>query len=186
MSTEAVRPVYWAVFGVIVLAALVLDRVLFGGPKARVSFREALIRSVFFLFVGLGFAGVVYVAKHGSVNAVLNYLLAYVVEESLSVDNLFVFLVLFTYFRVSEAQQQRVLVWGIFGAIVMRGVFIFLGSELLHRFHWMIFVLGGFLLFTGARLLLRKEEEVDPEDNFALRVARRHLRTTGEMHGDRF
>jgi len=97
-----------------------------------------------------------------------------------------VFLVLFTYFRVNDHQQQRVLVWGILGAIVMRGVFIFLGSELLHRFHWMIFVFGGFLLFTGARLLFRKEEDVDPEDNIALKLARRYLRTTPEMHGDRF
>ena len=186
MSTGAVAPMYWAVFGGIVLLALVLDRLAFGGAKARVSFREAAIRSVFFVLVGLGFGGVIWVAEKGNMNAVLTYLLAYVVEESLSVDNLFVFLVLFTYFRVNDHQQQRVLVWGILGAIVMRGVFIFLGSELLHRFHFMIFVFGGFLLFTGARLLFRKEEDVDPEDNVALKLARRYLRTTPEMHGDRF
>jgi tellurite resistance protein TerC len=87
---------------------------------------------------------------------------------------------------VSEAQQQRVLVWGIFGAVVMRAIFIFLGSALLHRFHFMIFVFGGFLLYTGIKLLFRKEEEVDPEDNIALKLARRYLRTTKETHGDRF
>jgi tellurite resistance protein TerC len=186
MSTGAVRPIYWAIFGGVVLLTLVLDRLAFGGAKQRVSFREAAIRSVFFVLVGLGFGGVVWVAEGGNVNAVLTYLLAYVVEESLSIDNLFVFLVLFTYFRVNDHQQQRVLVWGILGAIVMRGVFIFLGSELLHRFHFTIYVFGGFLLFTGARLLFRKEEDVDPEDNFALKLARRYLRTTPEMHGDRF
>ena len=95
----AVRPVDWAVFGGIVLLSLILDRAVFGGVKARVSFREALIRSVFFLLVGLGFS--LYVASREGTNAAVTYLLAYVVEESLSVDNLFVFLVLFTYFRVS-------------------------------------------------------------------------------------
>jgi tellurite resistance protein TerC len=180
----AVRPVDWAVFGGIVLLSLGLDRAVFGGVKARVSFREAAIRSVFFVLVGLGFG--LYVASREGQNAALTYLLAYVVEESLSVDNLFVFLVLFTYFRVSEAQQQRVLVWGVLGAVVMRGLFIFLGSALLHHFHFTIFVFGGFLLFTGAKLLVRKEEEVDPEDNIALRLARRYLRTTPETHGDHF
>jgi tellurite resistance protein TerC len=177
---------YWAIFGAVVLLSLLLDRAVFGGPKPRVSFREALIRSVFFVCVGLGFGAVIWVAEDGNLNAVFTYLLAYVVEESLSVDNLFVFLVLFTYFRVTEAQQQRVLVWGIAGAIVMRAVFIFLGSELLHRFQWMIFVFGGFLLVTGARLLFKKDEEVNPEDNIALKLARRYLRTTTETNGDKF
>jgi tellurite resistance protein TerC len=167
-----------------VLLSLVLDRAVFGGVKPRVSFREAAIRSVFFVLVGLLFSVYVWVREDAA--SAVTYLLAYVVEESLSVDNLFVFLVLFTYFKVSESQQQRVLVWGIVGAIIMRAIFIFLGSALLHRFHFMIFVFGGFLLFTGAKLLVRKEEEVDPEDNIALKLARRYLRTTKEMHGDRF
>ena len=179
-----VRPIDWAVFGAVVLLSLLLDRAVFGGPKATVSFREASIRSVFFVLVGLGFSAYVYVREDA--NAAVTYLLAYVVEESLSIDNLFVFLVLFTYFRVSESQQQRVLVWGIAGAIVMRGIFIFLGSALLQRFSWMVFVFGGFLLFTGAKLLFRKEEEVDPEDNLALRLARRYLRTTTATDGDHF
>ncbi len=186
MSTlaHASRALDWVVFGGVVLLSLGLDRAVFGGVKARVSFREAAIRSAFFVCVGLGFA--LYVRFRENTNAAVTYLLAYVVEESLSVDNLFVFLVLFTYFRVTEAQQQRVLVWGVLGAIVMRAVFIFLGGALLHRFHFMTWVFGGFLLFTGAKLLVRKEEEVDPEDNVALRLARRYLRTTKETHGDHF
>jgi tellurite resistance protein TerC len=180
----AVRPIDWAVFGGVVLLSLAIDRAIFGGVKPRVSFREAAIRSVFFVTVGLLFS--LYVWMREGTGAALTYLLAYIVEESLSVDNLFVFLVLFTYFRVSEAQQQRVLVWGIFGAVVMRAIFIFLGSALLHRFHFMIFVFGGFLLYTGIKLLFRKEEEVDPEDNIALKLSRRFLRTTKETHGDQF
>ncbi len=122
-------PVEWGVFGLVVLCALVLDRTIFGKPKAHISFREAAIRSAFFIAVGLGFTGYVACA-HGS-HAAITYLTAYLVEESLSVDNLFVFLVLFTYFRVSEYQQQRILTWGIIGAIVMRGIFIAAGTALL-------------------------------------------------------
>jgi tellurite resistance protein TerC len=183
-GSSRVTSVDWAVFGIVVLLALVIDRALFGRAKSHISFREASVRSVFFITVGVGFSGYVYFRE--GLDAAVTYLLAYLVEESLSVDNLFVFLVLFTYFKVTESQQQRVLVWGIAGAVVMRGVFIVLGAALLQRFHWMVFVFGGFLLFTGAKLLFRKEEEVDPEDNFALKLARKHMRTTTKMHGDRF
>jgi len=134
--------------------------------------------------VGLGFAGFVY-ARLGS-NASLQYLTAYVVEESLSVDNLFVFLVLFNYFGLTESRQQRVLFWGITGAVVMRGVFIFAGEALLHRFHWMMYVFGAFLVYTGGKLLFKSETESDPEDNPALKLARRYIRTTSEYHGDQF
>ena len=132
MSVTAVRPMYWAIFGAVVLLSLLLDRAVFGGPKPRVSFREALIRSVFFVVIGLGFGGVIWLAER-NLNAVFTYLLAYVVEESLSVDNLFVFLVLFTYFRINEGRQQRILFWGILGAVVMRGVFIVAGEALLSK-----------------------------------------------------
>jgi tellurite resistance protein TerC len=182
--TGTVGPVDWAVFGAVVLFALIFDRAIFGKPKAHISFREAAIRSVFFITVGLGFSVYVYVREN--MDAAVTYLVAYLVEESLSVDNLFVFLVLFTYFKVTEAQQQRVLVWGIIGAVIMRGIFIFAGAALLHRFHWLTYVFGAFLIFTGGKLLVRKEEEVDPEDNFALKLARKYLRTTKEMHGDQF
>lgn len=182
--TGKVSPIDWAVFGAVVFLSLALDRMVFGRPKAHVSFREAAIRSTFFVSVGLLFSVYVYVRE--DFDSAVTYLLAYVVEESLSVDNLFVFLVLFTYFKVNESQQQRVLVWGIIGAIIMRGIFILAGAALLHRFHWMVFVFGGFLLFTGARLLIRHEAEVDPEDNLALKLARRYLRTTKDMEGDKF
>ena len=116
-----------------------------------------------------------------------SYLVAYLVEESLSVDNLFVFLVIFSYFRLSDSRQHRVLSWGVAGAVVMRALFIFAGSALLHRFQWMTYVFGAFLIYTGLRLAFRKEEEtVNPEDNVALKLARRFLRTTEEYNGDHF
>jgi tellurite resistance protein TerC len=174
----------WAVFAGVVVATLGIDRLAFGRPKPHISFREASVRSLFFVLVGTLFSLFVW-HRQGS-NAAVTYLVAYVVEESLSVDNLFVFLVLFTYFRITEMRQQRILFWGIIGAVVMRAVFIVAGSALLNKFHFMIYVFGGFLLLTGAKLLFKKEETVDPEDNIALKLARKFLRTTDDPGDDRF
>lgn len=174
----------WCVFVGIVLGILILDRALFGRSKKAISFREASVRSTLFVLVGILFSLYVLARKGG--DGAVTYVVAYLVEESLSVDNLFVFLVLFNYFRVNDVQQQRVLFWGIVGAVVMRGIFIVAGAALLSRFHFMTYVFGGFLVVTGLRLLFRKEDAVSPEDNLALRLARRHLRTTPEFHGDRF
>jgi tellurite resistance protein TerC len=173
----------WGAFAGAVVGLMGVDFALFGRIQ-HMSFRVAVVRSLMCLAVGLGFAGFVY--QRMGADASLRYLTAYVVEESLSVDNLFVFLVLFTYFGLSESRQQRVLFWGIVGAVIMRGVFIVAGEALLHRFHWMMYVFGAFLIYTGGKLLFRKEETNDPEDNPALKLARRYIRTTSEYHGDHF
>jgi tellurite resistance protein TerC len=183
MPQSAATLVDWGAFAGAVLALMTVDFLVFGRTP-HMSFRVALLRSLLCVSVGLGFAGFV-LARLGS-NASLLYLTAYVVEESLSVDNLFVFLVLFSYFGLSESRQQRVLFWGIAGAVVMRGLFIGAGEALLHRFHWMMYLFGGFLIYTGGRLLFRKEEANSPEDNPALKLARRYVRTTTEFHGDHF
>lgn len=174
----------WVTFGAVVVGALTLDRLLFSSSKQHIPFREAAVRSTFFILVGTCFSA--YIGWSKGTDAALTYLVAYLVEESLSVDNLFVFLVLFNYFGISEGRQQRILFWGILGAIVMRGIFIVAGAALLAKFHWMIYVFGAVLLLTGAKLLVRKEENVDPENNFALKLARRYLRTTNEFHGEQF
>lgn len=177
--------VEWAAFAAAVATTMVLDRVIVGKSSTSVSFREATARSVLTIVAAVGFAGFIW-ARLSSDKAV-TYVVAYLVEESLSVDNLFVFLVIFSYFGVRERYQQRILFWGILGAVVMRALFIVAGSEFLHRFSWAMYVFGGFLVFTGGRLAFKKgEESVDPESNFALRVARRHLRTTDKYDGDKF
>lgn len=173
----------WGVFAAVVLGLMTVDLLIFGRTK-HMSFREAAVRSSMCIAVGLGFAGYVYFRMGG--NASLLYLTAYLVEESLSVDNLFVFLVLFSYFGLTESRQHRVLFWGIVGAVVMRGIFIGAGAALLQRFHWMMYLFGAFLVYTGAKLLLRKEEESSPEDNPALKLARRYIRTTSDYHDDHF
>lgn len=176
-------PVEWAVFAAVVAATLLTDRLLFG-KSDHVSFREATIRTVFSIAVACGFAAFIYF-RLGTESAI-SYFVAFLIEKSLSVDNLFVFLVIFTYFQVREKHQQRVLVWGITGAIVMRGIFVVAGTALLNRFHWMIYVFGAFLVFTGLKLAFKKDEQVDPESNFALRIARKYFRTTDKYDGDRF
>jgi len=183
MPEQAASPFEWGAFAAAVLALMSVDFLLFG-RAVHLSFRVALLRSLLCVSVGVGFAAFVY-ARLGS-NASLLYLTAYLVEESLSVDNLFVFLVLFSYFGLSESRQQRVLFWGIAGAVIMRGIFIGAGEVLLHRFHWMMYVFGAFLIFTGGKLLFKKDEDTNPEDNPALKLARRYVRTTSEYHGDHF
>jgi tellurite resistance protein TerC len=164
---------------------MALDIMLLGKRGRHMSFREAAVRSVLNIAAGLSFAGFVCWRMGRDMSA--NYLIAYLVEESLSVDNLFVFLVIFNYFKLSESRQHRVLSWGVAGAVVMRAVFIFAGAALLHRFHWMTYVFGAFLIYTGLKLGFRKEEEsVNPEDNVALKLARRFLKTTDEYNGDHF
>jgi len=174
----------WLVFAGVVLATLALDVALFGRSGHYMSFREATARSAMFVIVGLGFTGWVY-ARLGRDDGIA-YVVAYLVEESLSVDNLFVFLVIFTYFRINELQQQRVLFWGIAGAIIMRGIFVGAGTVLLSRFHWMMYVFGAFLVFTGVKLALKKNEGVDPEASLPVRLARRYLRTTDRLEGSHF
>ncbi|MEI9948990.1 MAG: TerC family protein [Pseudomonadota bacterium] len=184
MHTSA-RPFEWAVFAAVVIGVMAIDLALLGKRGRHMSFREAVVRSLFNIAAGLLFGGFVWWRLGRELAA--NYLVAYLVEESLSVDNLFVFLIIFNYFKLSESRQHRVLAWGVAGAMGMRAIFIFAGAALLHRFHWLSYVFGAFLVYTGVRLALRKEEAaVNPEDNYALKLARRFLRTTEEYNGDHF
>ena len=184
MTTSA-GSVEWAVFAAVVIGVMALDIGLLGKGGRHMSFREAVVRCLFNIAAGLAFAGFVWWRMGRDLSA--SYLVAYLVEESLSVDNLFVFLIIFNYFKLNESRQHRVLSWGVAGAVVMRAIFIFAGAALLHRFHWMGYLFGVFLIYTGVKLALRKEDEsVNPEDNVALKLARRFLRTTEEYNGDHF
>lgn len=163
---------------------MALDRVLVSKVRQRGEFREALVRSVLWLTVGLGFT--FWVVLERGLESGLNYVTAYLLEKSLSVDNLFVFLIIFRHFRVNGVQQRRVLFWGVFGAILLRLLFIVVGTELLSRFHWMFYIFGAFLVVSGIRLVQGNDKAVDPSNSWALRLARRYLRTSPEFQGDRF
>lgn len=174
----------WILFHVIVAVMLALDLGVFHRNAHEVKFKEALTWSVVWIAVALAFNALILLAWGHE--PALHFLTAYLVEKSLSADNIFVFAVIFSYFAVPPAYQHRVLFWGILGAVVMRATFIFAGVQLLKAFHWMIYVFGAFLVYTGIRLARRSEEEVDPARNPVLRFARRFLPITPYYHGQRF
>jgi tellurite resistance protein TerC len=177
-------PLVWAGFLVLVVAMLALDLGVLHRKPRPVGPREALAWSLVWLGVALAFnAGV---AWWSGPRQGLEFLTGYLLEKALSVDNLFVFVVLFSYFSVPAAIQHRVLFWGVLGAIVLRAIFIMAGAALLHRFEWIVLVFGGFLLYTGGRLLLERVETIHPERNPLLRLARRFFPVVAEYEGGRF
>lgn len=177
-------PALWLGFGVFVLLMLVLDLGVFHRGAHTVGVREALTWTGVWIALALVFAGGVY-HWFGAVPA-LEFLTGYVIEKALSVDNLFVFLVVFSYFNVPAALQHRVLLWGILGALVLRAIFIVLGAALLQSFHWIFYLFGAFLVFTGFKLLLQKEADVDPAQNPVLKLIRRFVPTVPDYRGTHF
>jgi tellurite resistance protein TerC len=177
-------PALWVGFTVFVLALLALDLGVIHRRAQVVRVREALAWSAVWILLALVFnVGVYY--WFGSERA-LEFLTGYVVEKSLSVDNLFVFSVLFSSFAVPAALQHRVLLWGIVGALAMRAILIIVGAALLHRFHWLAYVFGALLVLTGVRLLAQKGVEPHPERNLLFRLLRRVVRSVDDYRGARF
>ena len=177
-------PTMWVGFLVFVLAMLALDLGVFHRKAHKISIREALAWSVVWISLALVFNAGVY--HWFGPDRALEFLTGYLIEKALSVDNLFVFLVLFSYFAVAPRLQHRVLFWGILGALVMRATFILTGVALIQKFHWVIYLFGAFLVFTGIKLLAHREEEVHPERNPALRLFRRLVRAVPEYREARF
>ncbi len=174
----------WAVFNVFILAMLIVDLVVLHKEDEEVSIKEALYWTGVWIVMALIFGVGVYYYMGSS--TALDYYTGYLIEKSLSVDNIFVFLLVFSYFKVPAEYQHKVLFWGIFGALVMRLVFIFTGVALLERFHWIIYVFGAFLVFTGIKLAMEKDKEVHPERNPVLKLVRRFFPTTKNYHGSKF
>ena len=175
---------FWVLFNLFVLTMLAVDLWLFHRPGHTVKFREALRWSIGWILLAIAFAALVYFWR-GRETAV-EFTTGYIIELSLSVDNLFIFLLIFRYFKVPPDYQHKVLFWGIVGALVMRGVFIVVGIGLIRRFHWIIFVFGAFLVFSGIRLLGKKEAGIDPEKNPLVRLFRRLIPVTDDYVGDKF
>jgi tellurite resistance protein TerC len=180
--TEALWP--WVLFTVFILGMLALDLGVFHRDAHIVTKKEAAIWSTVWMLLALTFnAGIYYFS--GSERA-LEFLAGYLIEYSLSVDNIFVFILIFSYFSVPESYRHRVLFWGILGALIMRGMFIIVGAALLHRFHWIIYLFGAFLVFTGIKMLIKEETTVHPEDNAIIKLLRRLMPITANYEGQRF
>lgn len=163
---------------------LIIDLTLFHNEDDEETIRKALIWTGVWIAMALVFGVGVYYFM-GSQTA-LDYYTGYLIEKSLSVDNIFVFLLVFSYFKVPAEYQHKVLFWGIFGALVMRLAFIFTGVALLERFHWIVYVFGAFLVFTGIKLAMEKDKEIHPERNPILKLVRRIFPTTKTYHGSKF
>ena len=173
----------WAAFGALVVVLLLVDYLVAGRGSSTISFRRAVAWSVVWTILGLGF-GLFLWAWQGR-TAMEEYVAGFLIEKSLSIDNLFVFALIFGYFAVPSASQRRVLFWGIAGAIVLRGVFIAAGAVLLDTFHYTIYVFGAILIVTGIRMARHQTAEIHPERNPALKLLGRVIPLTTEYHGDR-
>jgi len=183
--TESIgTPILWVGFTAVILTLLTLDLFVFHRKAHAVTLREAGLWTAGWVSLALLFNAAIYLWA-GS-EAGLSFSAGYLVELALSVDNMFVFALIFGAFAVPPAYQHRVLFWGILGALVMRFVFILVGAAMLDAFHWIIYVFGAFLIFTGIKILRQREHTMDLEHNLALRIFRRFVPTTAEYVGQRF
>ncbi|MEW5925279.1 MAG: TerC family protein [Candidatus Zixiibacteriota bacterium] len=176
--------ILWGGFNLIVLAMLALDLGIFHHKDHKISVKEGLVWSGIWILVALIFNVFVYF-WHGY-TAALQFFTGYLIERALSIDNIFVFILIFTYFGVNEKYQYKVLFWGILGALVMRGLFIGVGALLISMFHWVIYIFGAFLLYTGIKMGMTDDKEIHPEKNPILKFVRKFMPITKNYHEGRF
>lgn len=187
MTTETLAFIHFSAFVVLMLA---LDLGVFHRKAHEVKMKEALGWSAFWILLALLFNAAIFfywsdafpASAYSSREAGLAFLTGYLIEKSLSVDNIFVIVIIFTYFSIPPKYQHRVLFWGIIGALVMRAIFIGAGVALISKFHWIIYVFGAFLLFTGIKIAVNKGTKVDPEKNPLIRLFRKFFPVTGNFH----
>jgi len=176
--------ILWVSFNVFVLAMLVLDLGVFHRKAHVVSVREALVWTAVWITLAMIFNLLIY--YYFGKDKALEFFTGYLIEKSLSVDNIFVIIIIFSFFQVPQAYQHKVLFWGILGALVMRIIFILVGVELIHRFHWLIYVFGAFLVITGIRMLTSGDIKIEPDKNPLIRFFRKFFPVTDTFEGDQF
>ncbi|QCR23054.1 TerC family protein [Pontibacter sp. SGAir0037] len=176
--------IFWILFNGFVLLLLALDLFVFNRKDHEIKIREALLWSGFWILLSLVFNAIIYYWK-GSGPA-MEFLTAYLIEKSLSVDNLFVFILIFNYFSVPLKFQHKVLFWGVIGALVLRAAFILIGVALIAKFHFIIYILGAFLVYTGVKMAFSQDQEVHPENNPLVNFISRYIRVTKTSYGGKF
>ena len=174
----------WIIFNAAILLLLVFDLVVLNRKRQVIPFKQALLMSAFWIALAAGFA--VFVHHWLGSTKALEFTTGYLLEEALSVDNLFVFILLFAYFKVPPEEEKTVLFWGIIGALIMRGVFIWAGVALVQRFHWILYAFGVFLIWTGFQLMREGDKQQDPSKNIVLKFCRRFLPITESYEGKHF
>jgi tellurite resistance protein TerC len=175
---------FWVIFNAVILALLFLDLAVWNRQGRVIPFKQAVISSLWWILLAGAFAFFIH-ARMGHTKS-LEFVTGYLVEEALSVDNLFVFILLFKYFKVPPEQERTVLFWGIIGALIMRGVFIVAGVALVQRFHWILYLFGAFLIYTGFKLMGGDDDQVDPSKNLVLKWSRKLLPVTDHYEGGKF
>lgn len=179
--------ILFGVFGVVIAVFLVLDLGLLHKRAGKISTRSALLQSIFWVLVSTLFGFFIYRYDEGGATAAVEYFSAYLTEYALSVDNIFVILLILKYFQVKEEYYHRTLFWGILGAIVFRAFFIFVGALLIHKFHWILYVFGVFLIYSGIRIYFEDgDEKIEPEKNPILKFCKRYLPIAKGDHGGQF
>lgn len=174
----------WIGFNLFVVLMLVLDLGVFHKKSKTISVKDALLWTAVWVFMAFLFN--VFVYYYFGEETAFEFFTGYLIEKSLSVDNIFVMILIFSYFNVPSEYQHKVLFWGILGALIMRVCFILAGVELIHKFHWLIYIFGGFLIFTGIRILTQGDAKFDPEKNPVVKLVRKIFRVTPAFEGDKF
>jgi TerC family integral membrane protein len=177
-------PLLWIGFNIFVLGSVALDLGIFNRRLHKVELREAFRSTLLWVALSLLFGLSVW--RFSGYQHAIEFFTGYLIEKALSVDNLFLFLVIFRTFAIDERFQHRMLEWGIIGALVMRGMMIFTGAELIQKFAWVMYVFGGFLVYAGIHMLFTSKEKIHPEQSAFFRFANRHLRLTRDYHGEHF
>ncbi|HUV01761.1 MAG TPA: TerC family protein [Bacteroidales bacterium] len=174
---------FWIGFHIFIFLMLGLDLGVFHKKTHKVPIKEAVVWFAVWVILALLFNLFVFF-EFGKAKA-LEFFTGYLIEKSLSVDNIFVFILIFSYFSVKDQYQHKILFWGIIGALIMRGIFIFTGVALINRFHWIVIIFGAFLVYSGIKMLLHKDAEVDPDKNTLVRFFRKYFPVSETQHGDR-
>lgn len=186
-NNNQAETILFAVFAVVIILFLLIDLGVFNKKAHKISTKSALYQSIFWVIVSTAFGYLVYRYDDSGSDAALEYFSAYLTEYALSVDNIFVILLILKYFSVKEEYYHNILFWGILGAVVFRGVFIFVGALLIAQFHWILYVFGVFLIYSGIKIYFEdSDEKIDPEKNPILKLCRRYLPMTKDDMGGKF
>lgn len=186
-NNNQAETILFAVFAVVILLFLLIDLGVFNKKAHKISTKSALYQSIFWVIVSTAFGYLVYRYDDSGSEAALEYFSAYLTEYALSVDNIFVILLILKYFSVKEEYYHKILFWGILGAVVFRGLFIFVGAYFIAQFHWILYIFGVFLIYSGIKIYFEdSDEKIDPEKNPIMNLCKKYLPMTKEDHGDKF
>lgn len=180
------EPTLFILFGIIIVTFLIIDLGVLNKSAKKISTKSALYQTIFWIAISVAFGFIIYKYDGGS-EPMLEYFSAYVTEKALSVDNIFVIILILKYFRIDEAYYHKILFWGIIGAVIFRGIFIFAGVFLVSKLHWILYIFGAFLVYSGIKLFFEnEEEEFNPEDSFVVKFIRKRFKMTKENYAGKF